>query len=196
MHAFDELAASAIGFALANLKELEHETVLKLQESGATSLVKSLQMIQLQKAILAVGIFSIFEANICDKMGGTDGFKIAGDRLQMKGEETLHQRFRDFVNAINVLKHGPGRSYDKLNAAIEILPFKMKRPGEHFFFEGDVAEISTLIEVDDAFVMNCVEVIREVSNVLDPCPPKTPIQRIAVYPTSHAVSPPQADPRK
>jgi len=36
-------------------------------------------------------------------------------------------------------------------------------PGENFFDEGDVSEVSTLIEVDDKFVLNCAELIEQVS---------------------------------
>ena len=43
------------------------------------------------------------------------------------------------------------------------LPFRVKLPDEYFFNEGDVSEISTLVEVDDAFVLLCAEVIHAVS---------------------------------
>ena len=43
------------------------------------------------------------------------------------------------------------------------LPFRVKLPDEAFFCEGDVAEVSTLIEVDDAFVQLSAEVIHDVS---------------------------------
>ena len=45
--------------------------------------------------------------------------------------------------------------------------FRIKRRDESFFFEGDVSEISTLIEVDDQFVLGCAEVIRNVSSVIN-----------------------------
>ena len=46
-----------------------------------------------------------------------------------------------------------------------VLPFKIKQPNENFFNEGDVSEVSTLIEVDDDFVMNRAKTIRDVSDV-------------------------------
>lgn len=61
------------------------------------------------------------------------------------------------------LTHGRGKSYDALVANSEDLPFKIKLPNENFFFEGDVSEISTLIEVDDNFVLNCAELIEQIS---------------------------------
>lgn len=36
-------------------------------------------------------------------------------------------------------------------------------PGEDYFDEGDVSEISTLIEVNDEFVLDCARLIEEVS---------------------------------
>lgn len=61
MHSFADLAARSINFTLATLKEAEDEVIEALQTSGATRHVKNLQMIQLSRAILAVGMFSIFE---------------------------------------------------------------------------------------------------------------------------------------
>lgn len=65
-----------------------------------------------------------------------------------------------------MLKHGRGRSYDALVAKSENLHFRVKLPGEAFICEGDVSEVSTLVEVDDTFVISCSEVIHEVSEVI------------------------------
>ena len=46
------------------------------------------------------------------------------------------------------------------------LPFRIKHPGDAFFFEGDASAVTTLADVDNKFVMDCVQLIREVSNVL------------------------------
>jgi hypothetical protein len=46
------------------------------------------------------------------------------------------------------------------------LPFRVKSPGESFSFEGDVSEIATLVEVDDQFVLSCVDVIWKVSEAI------------------------------
>jgi len=46
-----------------------------------------------------------------------------------------------------------------------------RQPGEAFFFEGDVSEVATLIEVDDAFVLSCAEVIRQVSEIVQKARP-------------------------
>ena len=120
-------------------------------------------MLQLQKAILAVGMFSVFEATLQDALGCTEGFYEASARLDAKGEVALKERFGDMQLAVNVLKHGQGRSYEALVARATALPFRVKLPNEAFFFEGDVSEVSALIEVDDAFVRDCANLIREVS---------------------------------
>ena len=78
----------------------------------------------------------------------------------------MKERFDDLFLAINVLKHGRGRSYDALVAKAKALPFRIKQPDESFFFEGDVSEVSTLVEVDDAFVQHCGKVISDVSGVI------------------------------
>ena len=127
---------------------------------------KRLQMIQLQKAVSAVGLFSVFEAMLQDGLECSNGFQEAGSILEREGEVALKERFVDLQSAINVLKHGRGRSYDALVAKADRLPFRIKRPGEAFFFEGDVSEIETLVEVDDAFVLSCAEVIGNVSTIV------------------------------
>src|SRR5688572_17680059 len=152
MHRFDELVDYCAAFTLEALREADERTVDALQTSGATSLVKALQMIQLQRAISAVGMFSLFEAMLQDGLECRDGFQEANGILESEGELELKERFGDFQLAINVLKHGRGRSHDALVAKADRLSFRVKRPGEGSFFEGDVSEVATLIAVDDAFV--------------------------------------------
>lgn len=166
MHSFTELVDRCATFTLKTLKEANERTIKALQTSGATSLVKTLQMIQLQKSILAVGMFSIFEASLQEGLSCRDGFKEAKKILVDEGELELKERFDDLFLAVNVLKHGRGTSYNALVAKAETLPFRIKPPDEPFFFEGDASEVSTLVEVDDAFVQRCGDVIRDVSGVI------------------------------
>ncbi len=166
MHSFTELVDRCATFTLETLREANERTIEALETSGATSLVKTRQMIKLQKAILAVGMFSIFEANLQDGLGCTNGFAEAKKILDDKGELNAKERFDDLYLAINVLKHGRGRSYDALVAKAKTLPFRIKLPDESFFFEGDISEVSTLVEVDDAFVQHCGNVISDVSEVI------------------------------
>jgi len=166
VHSFAELVDHCNAFTLDALRQANERALDGLQTSAATPLVKALQMVQLQKAISAVGMFSLFEAMLQDGLECSDGFREAVEILEHEGETALKDSFVDLQLAINVLKHGRGRSYDALVAKSDRLPFRIKRPGEAFFFEGDVSEIATLIEVDDAFVLNCAGVIRQVSETL------------------------------
>lgn len=110
-------------------------------------------------------MFSLFEASLQDAFGA-DGFEVARKILSEQNEPDAEERFEDVYLAINVLKHGYGRSYKALVAKAESLPFKVKLQGEELFNEGDVAEVRTLVEVDDDFVQRCADVIAEVSGVV------------------------------
>lgn len=165
MHDFSDLAYRCTVFTLTSLKEVEEKTIEALQTSGATSLVKTLQMTRLERTILAVGMFSVFEALLQDRLNCQDGFIEAKNILKKAGDlETLSQ-FTDLELAVNALKHGRGRSY---NTLVEkeggSIPSKVKTPSQNFFDEGDVSEISTLIDVDDNFIYSCVEIITRVSD--------------------------------
>lgn len=166
MHEFNELVQRSTAFSLNALDEAQQRTVDALQISAATTLVKTLQMVQLQKAISAVGMFSMFDAILQDQLQCKDGFQKSGQLLESRGEVALREQFSDLQLAINVLKHGRGRSYEALVKKAAVLPFRVKLPDEYFFNEGDVSEISTLVEVDDAFVLLCAEVIHAVSVVV------------------------------
>ncbi|AHJ12961.1 hypothetical protein [Sulfurospirillum multivorans] len=166
MHSFTELVNRCAIFTLKTLSDTNERTIEALQTNGATSLVKTLQMIQLQKVILAVGMFSIFEANLQEGLDCTDGFGEAKKILDNEGKTDLKECFDNLILAINVLKHGRGRSYDTLIAKANTLPFRIKLPDEFFFSEGDVSEVSTLIEVNDMFVQHCGKVINDVSRAI------------------------------
>lgn len=165
MHNFDDLAGRCAAYTLGALRDSNDRTIESLEASGDSSLVKTLQMIQLQKVILSVGMFSIFEASLQARLNCKDGFSEVKTILAQQEEADLNETFQNLYTAINVLKHGRGHSYDKLVAKASI-PFRVKLPNEAFFSEGDVSEVSILIEVDDAFVQLCGEVIRDVSEVL------------------------------
>ncbi|MCB9311006.1 MAG: hypothetical protein H6567_13190 [Lewinellaceae bacterium] len=172
MHQFSDLVYRSTAFSLGTLSEVESKVIDELQTSGSTTLVKTLQMIQLQKAIIAIGMFSLFESIIQDGLNCSNGFKEAKKIISQSGNVSLSLRFEDFICAVNVLKHGKGRSYNALVAKANNLPFKIKLPGEEYFDEGDVAEVSTLIEVDDEFALACAELIEEVSNEIRKAKPE------------------------
>lgn len=167
MHSFSELVQHSAEFSLDALGKAQQEVIDALQSSAATPLVRALQMVQLQKAISAVGMFSMFDAILQDDLQCTDGFRSAGELLEARGEQALKEQFQNLQLAINVLKHGRGRSYDALVGKAGDLPFRVKLPDEAFFNEGDVSEVATLVEADDAFVMLCAQVIHNVSLVVD-----------------------------
>ncbi|WP_423200847.1 DUF4375 domain-containing protein (plasmid) [Cupriavidus sp. H19C3] len=166
MHAYSDLIYSSTQFSLDALREVSENATNALQTSAATSLVKALQLVQLQKAIQAVGMFAMFEAMLQDGLSVGHGFNEAATILECEGEVSLKEKFEDLQAAVNVLKHGTGRSYNYLVGKAATLPFRVKLPGQAFFSEGDVSEVATLIEVDDAFVLSCAEVIRDVSDVI------------------------------
>lgn len=169
MHDFTELINWCTNFTLEKLSEANEKTIEALQTSGATYLVKALQMIELQKTIFAVGMLSIFEANLQKGLNckdGEKGFVKAKEILTKVGEIALRDSFSNYIFAINALKHGTGQSYDKLKTEGKTFPFRVKRPNETFFFEGDVSEVQTLIHVDDEFIQNCSEVICKVTEVI------------------------------
>jgi len=164
MHQFSELVYKSTAFSLGTLEEVESKVIEQLQTSGSTILVKTLQMIQLQKTIIAIGMFSLFESILQDGLSCTNGFDEAKKILNQSGNADLKSRFEDFNCAINALKHGKGKSYNALVTKSSSLPFRVKLPGEDFFDEGDVSEILTLIEVNDKFVLDCARLIEEVSD--------------------------------
>ncbi len=120
-------------------------------------------MVQIQKVISAVGMFSIFEAKLQNVLNCRNGFRGVAETLTQQGDLDLQARFADLLLAIHVLKHGRGQSYDVLVNKAASLPFKVKLANEDFFNEGDVGEASTHVEVDDAFALGCADVIREVA---------------------------------
>jgi len=163
MNDFSELVQHATTFTLDALGSAQQRAINELQSGAATPLIKLLQMAQLQKAISAVGMFSMFDAILQEDLNCNDGFRKAEELLKAGGEIALKERFCDLRLAVNIIKHGRGRSYDDLVKKVGSLPFRMKLLDETFFCEGDVAEVSTLVEVDDAFVQLCAEVIHDVS---------------------------------
>jgi len=166
MHNFDDLVFRGTVFTLNALNDAYSKVIELLQTSGSTILVKNLQMLQLQKVILATGMFSLFESILQQGLSCNNGYEEAKKILILKKNIELHDRFNDFICAINVLKHGKGRSYDALVAKSKSLPFRIKLPNEYFFYEGNVSEVSTLIEVDDKFVLDCAEIIELVTKVI------------------------------
>lgn len=159
MHDFKDLVYRSTSYTINELHKLEFRLIDDLHSSGSTIAIKNLQMIQLQKTFIAIGMFSYFESFLQRELSCRDGFKEVKNILKQKGLVELKDRFEIFNSAINVLKHGTGRSYDFLISNSDALPFKIKQKYQTFLFEGDITEVDTLIEVDDIFILNCAELI-------------------------------------
>lgn len=122
MHDFTELTDRCATFTLRTLNELHDKIIVELQTSGSTTLVKNLQMIRLQKVILAVGMFSIFDAILQDRLNCENGFTEAKKILKENGEMELLSHFQNIQSAINALKHGRGKSYYNLISKVASNP--------------------------------------------------------------------------
>lgn len=166
MHNFDYLIFRGTEFNLNALNSVQSAASSDLAISGRTISVKNLQMVNLQKAVISVGLFSIFESTLQIGLDCDNGFKEAKSILIKAGENVLNERFQTFIDAINVLKHGKGSSYNSLVKRHNLLPFRIKMPEENFFFEGDVSEVATLVEVNDQFVLDCAVIVESVSHVI------------------------------
>ena len=69
-----ELLTACVAFTLQHTHEAEQQTFKDLETSGATRLVNALRLFRLQRAILAVGMFSMFEALLQSKLKWTQTF--------------------------------------------------------------------------------------------------------------------------
>jgi hypothetical protein len=167
MHSFPDLIDISANFTLAAFNDAQNKITEHLHNHADTSSIKALQMITLSKSIMAVGIYSLFESILQGRIGVSNGFHETISILDEQSEHALKDRFEIYYLAVNVLKHGRGRSYEALISRHGTLPFRLKLPNESFFFEGDVSEVSTLVQVNDAFVVGCAEVIRDVSHVIE-----------------------------
>lgn len=170
MHSFIELIDSCIAFTLPSLNKARDDIHNKLQTGAETTHIKATQMVNLHKAIMVVGIFSMFDAWLQDTLYVNDdktGFIMASDILKNKRLDNLNERFLDIRRAINILKHGKGKSYNELLIKVDKLPFNIITENEICFLEGDVTQISSLIEVDDSFIQYCNKIIHEVAEAID-----------------------------
>jgi hypothetical protein len=161
-----DLLSRCAEFTLSHSLDVRDRVIKELQTSGRTSLVTALRMVRLQSIILAIGMFSLFESLLQSRMQWVQPFDQLHEYLKQCDRDELAQTFSDYRLAINVLKHGRGRSYAQLLARAVKLEFEVKPQGEDFFYEGDVSEVDTLINVDERFVRRCAALIQEASAVI------------------------------
>lgn len=171
MHSFATHCERATLNLLSMISEREGFILKEMETSGATINIVMIRNCNYLRVFHVVGMFSTFEAVLQRFFGGGEGaivkdpFGRVQEILGSKGLGNLLESFKIIRDSVNSLKHGYGRSYEKLLHPAN-LPFKIKRPDESFFDEGDVSEIDTLVQIDNEFVMRCVDVIRDVSRVL------------------------------
>lgn len=161
-----ELLTACVNFTLHHTHEAEQQTFNELETSGATRLVNALRVFRLQRAILAVGMFSMFEALLQSKLKWTEPFSQLDDYLRKHDKHHLASAIIDYRLAVNVFKHGEGRSHRELLARADKLEFKVRADGDHFHEEGDVSDVGILVDVDDQFVRRCAELIEEASEAI------------------------------
>lgn len=149
--------------------EAERETLKIMQEQGGfTFLVNSLRSCAVQMEIACVGAFSLFEARMQKNFPKNRFFIALRDHLIKVGEEKLGEDLYRYYLAVNVLKHGLGSSYDELNK-LKDLPFVMKKHGDWFDEEGDVAEPEALIDYRNGeFFAGMIETLGRAFCVLEP----------------------------
>jgi hypothetical protein len=161
-----ELLSMCADFTLSHSASVQGDIIKELQTSARTPLVTGLRMIRLQRAISAIGMFSLFESMLQNQMGWAQAFERLNEYLNDHGKHELAKKFSDYRLAINVLKHGEGRSYESLLSRSAELGFRVKPKGEPFFAEGDVSEADVLVDVDDKFVKRCATLIQEATGVI------------------------------
>jgi len=64
-----ELLNRCAEFTLSRSREVEERIIRELQTSACTSLIMGLRLLRLQKVVLAIGMFSLFEALLQGRLG-------------------------------------------------------------------------------------------------------------------------------
>jgi hypothetical protein len=122
-----EVLTACASFTLQHTHEAELQTLKELETRGATTLVNALRVFRLQRAILAVGMFSMFEALLQSKLNWTQPFIQLDDHLRKNDKAQLASAIYDYRLAVNVLKHGEGRSHQELLARADKLDSRYVR---------------------------------------------------------------------
>ena len=168
MHPFSELAKRCAALTESLVEDRREQVLSELRHGSSTTPVKALQAFELQQAVVAVGLFAMFDAALQDALDCEDGFAGADVLMDGPDHKALQTRFRDLRLAVNVLKHGSGWSHDDLLRRRELLPFVVRAEDDHFFAEGDVGEPSVLlIRVDREFLRYCAETIDLVAEFIN-----------------------------
>jgi len=157
-----ELLLSCTHATMRQARERDARIMKVLGETAGSALVNSVRISRLEKIVFVVGMFSLYEAMLQENSKWEKApFVNLKSFLIEHREADLAQRFDDYQDAINALKHGRGRSYNRLLRRVDKLDFHIKCDGEPFICEGDVSEVNVLIDVDESFVIHCAELIAQ-----------------------------------
>lgn len=162
---FEQLSRAA-NMVSQHLAEVSSICIDNLQKRARTGDVNGLRTCSMAITIIAVGLIGTFEGMLQGHFGWTDAYAELDRVLRAEKRVDLADRLFDYRLAVNVLKHGEGRSYDKLLDRRASLPFAIKDRGEAFFEEGDISEIGGLVDTRGPFIDHCVELISEIRDVL------------------------------
>ncbi|WP_242153295.1 hypothetical protein [Sphingomonas sp. BAUL-RG-20F-R05-02] len=116
--------------------------------------------------LIAVGVIGTFEGMLQQRFACNDAYAELDKMLRDKKRCDLADRLVDYRLAVNVLKHGAGRSYNTLLSRRTELPFAIKGAGEAFFDEGDVSEVGGLVDTRGEFVSHCIDLINEIREAI------------------------------
>jgi hypothetical protein len=161
---------SVMGQEVANSLNLQG-----LEQDGQSSRIVIARMVTMQTTIIAIGTISVFESFLQQTVGWDPPFTTLDRHLRDHGLNDLAERFLDYRDAINVLKHGSGRSHDRLLRRRDRLNFGVRALDNPFHDEGDISEISTLVRADAPFVRNCGRLIAEVVDTIRRTVPSAPL---------------------
>ena len=170
-----DLIPLAADFSVAGHERAEADNLARLESSGATRLVAAARMLTMHATIIATGTISVFEALLQQSFGWDQPLSRLDKHLREQGQDDLAERFLDYRDAINVLKHGAGRSHDRLLARKARLDFPVRAVDQPFHNEGDISEIGTLVRADAGFVRNCGKLVTEVAEALRRTIPDAPL---------------------
>ena len=159
-----QLLTRCADLTLQHTHSVAEQVMKALETSGATRLVMALRICRLQRAVLAIGMFSLLESLLKSGMNWEKPFSELGKYLKAHGEIALAEKVNEYYLAINTLKHGRGPSHAALLTKSD-LEFTVRNEGD-FFFEGDVSEVNVLVDADDQFVRRCAELVAEVASAI------------------------------
>ena len=82
MHNFSELVEGSTMATLNSINQIHKMTSKELETKASTSLIKSLQVLNLQKTIYIIGVFSLSESTLQECLWCKNGFIQAEKKLE------------------------------------------------------------------------------------------------------------------